>query len=60
MHCWQVRAIDAAGNESSPSNQVSLAIDTTRPEVALYAPFNGSGIGGTVAITGRAFQSRRL
>ncbi|MBK8067538.1 MAG: Ig-like domain repeat protein [Rhodanobacteraceae bacterium] len=56
MHRWQVRAIDAAGNESSPSNQVSLAIDTTPPEVALYAPFNGSRIGGTVAITGRAFS----
>lgn len=56
MHRWQVRAIDAAGNESAPSNQVSLAIDTTPPEVALYAPVNGSRIGGTVAITGRAFS----
>lgn len=56
VHRWQVRAIDAAGNESPPSNQVSLAIDTTPPEVAIYSPMGGARVGGTLAIVGRAFS----
>ncbi len=56
VHRWQVRALDLAGNESAASNEASLAIDTTPPEVAIYSPIAGARRSGVIAIVGRAFS----
>ncbi len=56
VHRWQVRALDLASNESASSNEISLAIDTTPPEVSIYSPVAGSRRSGAIAITGRAFS----
>lgn len=56
VHRWRVLALDAAGNESAPSNEASLAIDTTPPDVAIYAPIGGSRRGGIIPVAGRAYS----
>lgn len=53
---YQVSAIDHAGNESTPSNSVELAVDRTPPAVALLAPRSDERVGGIRAIVGSAYS----
>jgi hypothetical protein len=54
---YTVRAYDAAGNLSPPSNAVNVttpAGDTTPPAVSLTAPANGTTVSGTTTLTATA------
>ncbi len=55
---YTVRAYDAAGNVSAPSNAVTVTTpapaDTTPPAVSLTAPSEGETVSGTVALTASA------
>ena len=54
-HYFAVTAVDFAGNESGPSNEISTTIpDLTSPTVSLTAPAPGSTVSGFVTITADA------
>lgn len=55
-HRYQVISLDRAGNESAPSNQAQVRIDTTPPEAQIEAPALGSRVRGEIAISGRAYS----
>ncbi len=53
---YWVRAVDLAGNESVPSNTVSLEFDRTPPLVQLFRPSDGERVRGVVSIVGTAYS----
>ena len=53
---YWVRAVDLAGNESLPSNTVSLLFDRTPPLVQLFRPSDGERVRGVVSIVGTAYS----
>jgi large repetitive protein len=56
-YSYTVTAVDLAGNESKPSNEVKLKIDLTGPEAKLRIPQNGARVGGLIDIKGTANSS---
>lgn len=54
---YRVRAVDQAGNESAPSNTVTLLIDHTPPTVQILRPHAGERVHGTYDIVGTAYSS---
>lgn len=57
QYVYTVKAVDYAGWESEPSNEVKLKIDLTGPNVKITSPKDGSVLGGLVDIKGTAFSS---
>jgi len=57
-YAYTVTALDAAGNESSPSTAVSATtpalLDTQAPTVTLTAPANGATVAGSVIVAAAA------
>ena len=53
---YLVTAMDAAGNESTPSNDASAIItaDTTPPTVSITSPANGSTVSGIIFVSANA------
>ncbi len=56
-YTYTVRAVDRAGWESEPSNQVKLRVDLTGPSVKIGSPRDGSPVRGVVDIKGTAFSA---
>ncbi len=54
---YTVTALDAAGNESKPSNEITLKVDITPPTVRITSPLDGARVSGLVDIKGTAFSS---
>ncbi|TCO37652.1 CARDB domain-containing protein [Dokdonella fugitiva] len=54
---YQVRAVDAAGNESAPSNTVALLVDRTPPTAQINHPGPGERVRGIYEIVGTASSS---
>jgi subtilase family serine protease/flagellar hook assembly protein FlgD/fibronectin type 3 domain-containing protein len=54
---YHVTAVDTAGNESAPSNAVTLSLDRTPPRVALTRPQSGERVRGTIDVTGTAYSA---
>jgi subtilase family serine protease/flagellar hook assembly protein FlgD/fibronectin type 3 domain-containing protein len=55
-HRYRVSALDRAGNESALSNEASVNIDTTPPEVRIYQPLPQARMRAEVAVNGRAWS----
>ncbi|HMM68357.1 MAG TPA: CARDB domain-containing protein, partial [Dokdonella sp.] len=53
---YWVRAVDLAGNESLPSNTVTLDFDRTPPLAQLFRPADGERVRGIVSIIGTAYS----
>lgn len=53
-HRYTVTAVDQAGNESNPSNVVTLIVDLTAPEAKIRSPKEGARVSGFVDIKGTA------
>jgi fibronectin type 3 domain-containing protein len=59
-YTYTVRAFDAAGNVSAPSEPVNVttpAGDTTPPTVSLTAPADGATVSGTISLSATASDS---
>jgi flagellar hook assembly protein FlgD/fibronectin type 3 domain-containing protein len=56
-YTYTVTALDFAGNESKPSNEVRLTADLTGPEAKIRSPQEGTKVGGLVDIKGTAYSS---
>ncbi|MEW6571053.1 MAG: CARDB domain-containing protein [Nitrospirota bacterium] len=56
-YSYTVRAVDFAGNESTPSNEVKLRIDLTGPDAKISLPRDGTTVSGIVDIKGTAYSS---
>lgn len=56
VHTYTLKAVDLAGNESLPSNEISLNIDLTGPDAAIRSPKDGSRVSGLVDIMGTAYS----
>ena len=56
VYAYALKAIDFAGNESGPSNQVKLSVDLTGPEAKIRSPLDGARVGGLVEIKGTAYS----
>ncbi|TAN41053.1 MAG: hypothetical protein EPN25_05690 [Nitrospirae bacterium] len=56
VYAYVVKAIDLAGNESKPSNEIKLKIDLTGPDAAIRSPQDGARIGGIIDIKGTAYS----
>jgi Tol biopolymer transport system component/flagellar hook assembly protein FlgD/fibronectin type 3 domain-containing protein len=56
-HRYTVTAVDRAGNESSPSNVVTLIVDLTAPEAKIRSPDDRARVSGLVDIKGTAHSS---
>lgn len=54
---YTVRALDQAGNESTPSNEVSLRVDLTPPAAEIAAPRDLSRVSGLVDVSGTAWSA---
>ncbi|MEM7351250.1 MAG: CARDB domain-containing protein, partial [Acidobacteriota bacterium] len=61
---YRVTAVDASGNESEPSNEAEIEIDTSAPEARIFVPSAGQRVAGLVDVTGIAratdFKEYRL
>ena len=53
---YTVTAVDLAGWESTPSNEVKITIDVTGPDAKISAPSAGFTVSGIVDIKGSAFS----
>jgi subtilase family serine protease/Tol biopolymer transport system component/flagellar hook assembly protein FlgD/fibronectin type 3 domain-containing protein len=56
LYSYAVTAIDLAGNESGPSNRLSLRVDTKPPEAKIRSPQDGGSMGGLIDIKGTAYS----
>ncbi|MBE0500904.1 MAG: discoidin domain-containing protein, partial [Desulfuromonadales bacterium] len=56
-YSFDVRALDSAGNESSPSNTEIVRIDRTAPFARILYPQEGAIVNGQINIRGTAFSS---
>jgi subtilase family serine protease len=54
---YAVVAVDAAGLESVPSNEVSLVVDATPPLVSIATPRSGALVNGAVDVVGTAYSA---
>lgn len=55
-YVYTVTAVDAAGLESQPSNEVALEIDLTPPSARIRIPGDGDLVSDIVTISGTAFS----
>lgn len=55
-YVYMIRAVDYAGGESDPSNEIILKIDTAGPEAKILSPKDGSVVRDLVDIKGTAFS----
>jgi flagellar hook assembly protein FlgD/fibronectin type 3 domain-containing protein len=55
-YIYTVKAVDLAGNESAPSNAVTLKIDLTGPTVRISTPKDGTAISNLVDVKGTAYS----
>ncbi|MGA1840972.1 MAG: CARDB domain-containing protein [bacterium] len=55
-YSYMVRAVDNAGGESDPSNEITLKIDAAGPEAKILSPKDGSVVRDLVDIKGTAFS----
>ena len=56
-YTYSLKAIDFAGNESLPSNGVTIRIDLTGPNASLRAPQDSARVGGLVDVKGTAYSA---
>jgi len=56
-YTYTVKAVDLAGLESGPSNEVKVKIDLTPPDAKISSPLDGARVSGRVSIKGTAFSS---
>ena len=57
LYVYTVTAVDLAGDESKPSNDVKLRIGLTPPDAKMSSPQDGSRVSGLVDIKGTAYSS---
>jgi VCBS repeat-containing protein len=57
VYTYAVKAVDLAGWESHPSNEVRLAVDQTGPNVRISSPQDDARVSGTLDIRGTAFSA---
>ncbi len=57
IYTYTVKAIDLAGNESKPSNEVKLKVDITGPDANIRSPQYGSIVSGLINIKGTAYSA---
>ncbi len=57
VYIYTLKAIDLAGNESLPSNDVKIRVDLTGPDVRIRLPLNSSRVSGLVDIQGTAYST---
>jgi len=55
-YTYTVKAVDNAGSESGPSNEVKLTVDLTGPDAQIRLPQDGSKVSNVVDIKGRAYS----
>ncbi len=55
-YTYIVKAVDLAGWESEPSNEVKIAIDLTGPQVSISSPKGNSNVSGFIGIKGTAYS----
>lgn len=55
-HAYSVRAVDIAGWESGPSNEVRVTVDVTPPAARISAPGAGTVVSGQVDVKGTAYS----
>ncbi|MBI5075032.1 MAG: PD40 domain-containing protein [Nitrospirae bacterium] len=56
-YTYMLKAIDYAGNESKPSNDVTIKIDLTGPNTRVRTPQDGARVSGLVDIKGTAYSA---
>lgn len=54
---YAVTAVDLAGSESKPSNQIKLTVDITPPSTRISSPQDSSWVSGLVDIKGTAYST---
>ncbi|RPJ10827.1 MAG: hypothetical protein EHM36_02705, partial [Deltaproteobacteria bacterium] len=57
VYTYTLRAIDFAGNESGPSNQVKITVDLTGPDARVRSPQDNARVSSLVDIKGTAYSS---
>ena len=57
IHTYTVKAVDLAGLESEPSNEIRITIDLTGPDARIGSPRGSSKVSGVVDIKGTAYSS---
>ncbi|NOZ67934.1 MAG: hypothetical protein GXP46_01490, partial [Deferribacteres bacterium] len=57
IYAYTVKAVDLAGWESEPSNEIRITVDLTGPDARIRSPRDGSKISGLVDIKGTAYSS---
>jgi len=57
VYTYTLKAIDFAGNESLPSNDVKIKVDLTGPDARIRLPQDSSRVSGLVDIKGMAFST---
>ncbi len=57
VYTYTVRAVDHAGWESEPSNEVRIIVDLTGPDARVRLPKDGSKVSGLVEVKGNAYSS---
>jgi flagellar hook assembly protein FlgD len=55
-YIYTVKAVDFAGNESDPSNTVTLKIDLTGPTVRISTPKDGAAVSNLIDVKGTAYS----
>ncbi|TAK08359.1 MAG: hypothetical protein EPO39_04595, partial [Candidatus Manganitrophaceae bacterium] len=55
-HPYTVKAVDLAGWESTPSNEIKIKVDLTGPTVKIRSPQEGAKVSGQVDIKGTAYS----
>ena len=56
-YAYTVRAVDRAGWESGPSNEVSMRIDLVGPNARISSPSDGATVGDLIDIKGTAYSA---
>lgn len=57
IYTYTVKAVDLAGWESEPSNEIRITIDLTGPDARISSPDDSSKVSGLVDIKGTAYSS---
>ena len=56
LYAYTLKAVDLAGWESRPSNEVKLRIDLTGPDARIRVPQDGSRVSGLIEVKGTAYS----
>jgi CARDB/FlgD Ig-like domain/WD40-like Beta Propeller Repeat len=49
-HCYTITAMDAAGNESAPSNEICASLDNRAPHAVIVRPPDGTRFGSAIPV----------